>query len=69
MTVAQIVHPTHSFACHSRRVLSRSLHQIATLRGTTAQYLLRDAALWRAIAIGMGFAATGLAITGSALAG
>jgi hypothetical protein len=69
VTVAQLTHPAHSFARHSQRALFRALHQTATLQQTAAQYVSRDPALWRAIAIGMGFAATGFAIIASALAG
>jgi hypothetical protein len=46
----------------------RALHQTATLQQSAAHYLSRDPALWRAIAIGMGFAAIGFAIIASALA-
>jgi predicted transcriptional regulator len=67
VTVAQLVHPTQSLAHYSRLALFRALHKAATLRQTVAQYLSRDAALWRAIAIGMGFAATGFAIIATAL--
>jgi hypothetical protein len=64
VTVAQLVHPAHSFARHSRRAFFRALHQ------ATLQRLSRnDAALWRAIGIGMGFAAAGFAVMASALAG
>ncbi len=63
MTVAQLVHPAYSFARHPRRTFFRALHNAA------AQRLSRDAALWRSIGIGMGFAAAGFAVMASALAG
>ncbi len=69
MTVAQLAHPAHSFARHSQRALFRALQQTITLRQAAAEYLSRDAALWRAIGIGMGFAATGFAIMASAFTG
>lgn len=68
MTVAQFAYPAHSFARHSRRAWFRALRQTTLLHQAATQYLSRDVALWRAIAIGMGFAATGFAIIASALA-
>jgi hypothetical protein len=63
VTVAQLVHPAHSFARHSRRAFFRTLHR------ATVQRLSHDAALWRAIGVGVGFAAAGFAVMASALAG
>jgi hypothetical protein len=64
VTVAQIVHPAHNFARHSRQAFFRTLHQAAVQR-----LRRNDAALWRAIGIGVGFAAAGFAVMASALAG
>jgi len=63
VTVAQLVHPAYSVARHSGRAVFKTLHQTAGHRPT------RDAALWRSIGIGAGFAATGFAMMASALIG
>ena len=63
MTVAQLVHPAYSVARHSRRAVFQTLHQTVRLHPT------RDAALWRSIGIGAGFAASGFALMASAFIG
>jgi hypothetical protein len=63
VTVAQLVHPAYSVARHSGRAFFHSSHH------STGHRAKRDAALWRSIGIGAGFAATAFAMMASAFVG
>lgn len=61
MTVAQLVHATYGRAPHSRHAAIRTLRRVLSRRWSS------NAALWRAIGTGLGFAMIGLVMMALAI--
>lgn len=61
MTVAQLVHPAHDHVWQPLEALLRAPRRAAVRRRS------RNAALWRAMATGLGFALIGLVMMGFAI--